>query len=582
MESLSSEDLVNLLSQFNISQEGISEFENLGIEGQTFTWLEADDIKSIFSKMSDQLKVKAMIAKLKNSTIIIEPEKVSVKQEEIQFIDESPKNNVDSNQKKSDDDEDETFDSDSDSEGESSGDENVPLPVKLPTFSNTVEKGLVKGDIWQSKKTRCQLINELSVFFTSKKDYKLKTSKDYKAIGLTLLHNYKAFRSFINELCDSANTNIQKENLTSVKKKKLIQPWRLVTRPLSNKVRNIRYSCNKNAKINEKNLKLFEHASVISSKTSTVDEKAGNTSSLFSPPSSRRLLNLSLKAASNNPSGSPKLNKALEYNSVRVPNDNHFSPCPVKRKINSACDKSKDDNKDDKKLKIESYGQTLHKKLRDVSKKNIEAQEMLIWIELSHSYRRDHIQKSSDLFLNLFCDFKYLSDIKCLLTEFSLIIKSPIDELKGLIRKIMLILFKQFNVKAKSELEGFIKCIQAAEKEIKVKGCQSILLIEKNGTEIQSNTVEAPRIYINNDEIQIIFFDKCSSISLLKETCNCIIDALVILYSFYFSFDINYPECFKQILVLFHSFLFKNFKNGFNQETNNYIQLRSIIEKNFI
>jgi len=31
----------------------------------------------------------------------------------------------------------------------------------------------------------------------------------------------------------------------------------------------------------------------------------------------------------------------------------------------------------------------------------------------------------------------------------------------------------------KSELEGFIKCIQAAEKEIKVKGSQSILLIEK-------------------------------------------------------------------------------------------------------
>jgi len=28
MESLSSEDLVNLLSQFNISQEGISEFES--------------------------------------------------------------------------------------------------------------------------------------------------------------------------------------------------------------------------------------------------------------------------------------------------------------------------------------------------------------------------------------------------------------------------------------------------------------------------------------------------------------------------------------------------------------------------
>ena len=64
-------------------------------------------------------------------------------------------------------------------------------------------------------------------------------------------------------------------------------------------------------------------------------------------------------------------------------------------------------------LKIESYGQTLHKKLKDVSKKNVEAQERLIWIELSHFYRRDHIQKSSDMILNLFFDFKYLSDVKC-------------------------------------------------------------------------------------------------------------------------------------------------------------------------
>jgi hypothetical protein len=58
--------------------------------------------------------------------------------------------------------------------------------------------------------------------------------------------------------------------------------------------------------------------------------------------------------------------------------------------------------------------------------------------------------------------------------------------------------------------------------------------------EIKSNTVEAPRIYIENDEIQIIFFDnKSSSFHLLKEACNNLIDALVILYSFYFSFDIK-------------------------------------------
>ena len=106
---------------------------------------------------------------------------------------------------------------------------------------------------------------------------------------------------------------------------------------------------------------------------------------------------------------------------VRVPNDNPFSPGSVKRKMNSALNESKNDNNDDKKLKIESYGQTLHKKLKDVSKKNVEAQERLIWIEFSQYYRQDHIQKSSDMFLNLFCDFKYLSDVKCVTINRSLI-----------------------------------------------------------------------------------------------------------------------------------------------------------------
>ena len=87
MESLTNNQLVNLLSQFNISQEEIAEFQSkpkysifgipliiyyfmkteLEIDGHTFTWLEAEDIKSIFSKMSDQLKIKAMLGMLRNS-----------------------------------------------------------------------------------------------------------------------------------------------------------------------------------------------------------------------------------------------------------------------------------------------------------------------------------------------------------------------------------------------------------------------------------------------------------------------------------------------------------------------------------
>ena len=55
------------------------------IDGQTFAWLEPND----FLKKIDQLK--AMLAKLSNSTIIIEPEQVPVEEKEIEFIDDSPK-----------------------------------------------------------------------------------------------------------------------------------------------------------------------------------------------------------------------------------------------------------------------------------------------------------------------------------------------------------------------------------------------------------------------------------------------------------------------------------------------------------
>ena len=81
-----------------------------------------------------------------------------------------------------------------------------------------------------------------------------------------------------------------------------------------------------------------------------------------------------------------------------------------------------------------------------------------------------------------------------------LIIKKKISDVRDSLRKILIVLFKHFKIKAtvslsidlnnnliicslinyiKNEFDGFIKTIQVLEKEIKSKNQASIFLIEK-------------------------------------------------------------------------------------------------------
>ncbi len=46
-------------------------------------------------------------------------------------------------------------------------------------------------------------------------------------------------------------------------------------------------------------------------------------------------------------------------------------------------------------------------------------------------------------------------------------------------------------------------------------------------------------IYINNDEIQIVFFVKIVKITLIKTLCGCIIDVIVYIFAIHFDFDIK-------------------------------------------
>ena len=93
---------------------------------------------------------------------------------------------------------------------------------------------------------------------------------------------------------------------------------------------------------------------------------------------------------------------ARKHQNVAIP-----SPSTTKkRKINHKIVTS------DNVVKIETYGQSLHVKLKELHKKNNKRAEIPMWVELSHKYRRESIEKSSDVFLELFYEFNYLSDIQ--------------------------------------------------------------------------------------------------------------------------------------------------------------------------
>jgi len=306
------------------------------------------------------------------------------------------------------------------------------------------------------------------------------------------------------------NMKIRSNNTKNFTKNKLIQPWRMVTKPLSRKMRNNRLDERKKVSL-DKNENNFKNSTITplnsiknqvcsqSTNKNTASAQVTNNSigtSIFSPPASRKLNNSCI----NSPS-TPLTNNSIE-NSI-------FSP-PTSRKlnnlsINSPSSPVKNSKRkksiqkmDDKKVKIETYAERLHNNIKELHKKNSTKPEIPMWVELSHDFRREKIQTSSEPFINLYNDFNYLSDPVNLQIEFLLIIKKTISDVRDSLRKILIVLFKHFKIKAANEFDGFIKTIQVLEKEIKTKNQASIILIEKTGDEILQNRVQAPRVYIQN------------------------------------------------------------------------------------
>jgi len=205
--------------------------------------LDADDLKAIFSKLGDQLKLKALMMKLSNCTVVVEKDRtLTITNDDIEIIDEEVADRLfplqgnsvaaddsakvdNNNESFSDEDDDDDYEDDKENKKKEDNIETLLLFVKLPKFSNNVEKSLQSGELWSNNKMRCQLINELSVFYSAEKDFILDNSKQYKKVGLKLLSTYQLFRKEIDQVCDEMNMNIRSNNTKNCTKKKLIQPW---------------------------------------------------------------------------------------------------------------------------------------------------------------------------------------------------------------------------------------------------------------------------------------------------------------------------------------------------------------------
>ncbi len=82
-----------------------------------------------------------------------------------------------------------------------------------------------------------------------------------------------------------------------------------------------------------------------------------------------------------------------------------FSPSQKRKN-----DANKKNNVDEKKRKLETNSESLHKKLKEFDKKNYKKDEISIWIEMSHDFRREKIASTSEPFIHLYKDFNYLTD----------------------------------------------------------------------------------------------------------------------------------------------------------------------------
>ena len=197
--------------------------------------------------------------------------------------------------------------------------------------------------------------------------------------------------------------------------------------------------------------------------------------------------------------------------------------------------------------------QEFHNELiKRFEKKHKKIDEMKTLLKGSFNYRREYFKKSQKLFLELLEEFIYFKESFLLEYEFELILKKSISQVNNEVKEIFKKLWKYHEIEAKDELSGYAKIVTIVEKDIRKKNVKQESLIY-TGKNLKDNHISAPRLHLISENISIVFKD----VVLYEIKNKTFENAISMLFSFYFIFDMKYPIVFSQILGLLHKILFR-------------------------
>ena len=185
------------------------------------------------------------------------------------------------------------------------------------------------------------------------------------------------------------------------------------------------------------------------------------------------------------------------------------------------------------------------------SKKSSDINKMKKLLFQSYSYRRKTITSASKMFNELLEEFPYFDQNLLREDEFSTILEKKVSLVSNEIAMILNSLWSYYSISSKDMLNGSIDVIKRLEKDIKVKNIKMESIIY-DAKRLDSNQIAAPRIFFQSKKFSIVY----ENIILFTDQFANFESVLTALFSFYFIYDLKYPEVFSQVLGLLNSKIF--------------------------
>ena len=182
----------------------------------------------------------------------------------------------------------------------------------------------------------------------------------------------------------------------------------------------------------------------------------------------------------------------------------------------------------------------------------------------SYSFRRKSIMGNSKLFVDLLTEFPYFEQQALREDEFSTIVEMKVAKVVENIGKIIKQLWSYYGINSNNVILGSIEVIKRLEKDTKVKNKKTESLFF-SGKNLDLNQVAAPRIFVQQNNFSVVY--ETTVLSKIENDLN-FESIMMNLYSYYFIYDLKYPEVFSQVLNLFHSILFPFEECNFDKNTN--------------